>query len=130
MITIAPLQLYASCILFAPRMCAVRQSLQNELLVPMRRVPSTPQEWSHMEQMLDISHPTGMKFSPFNDSLLAVSDFSSVQIWDLSVGTQIQQLKGEFREIIFSPHDPNVLGTIPQRGFIQIGTCKRKLHGY
>ena len=106
---IAPLQLYSSCILFAPQQSQVRNHFKHFLPQWVIRQPSTAEGWSETIQTLDTyqKEAAALAFST-DGKLLASSGWGSehLKVWDVLLGQLKQTLRGHeglIRSLAFSP---------------------------
>ncbi|KAE8389669.1 hypothetical protein BDV23DRAFT_184267 [Aspergillus alliaceus] len=91
----APLQLYSSGLMFAPKTSAIRKSFESELLT-WRRLPKVEKAWSGELQTLE-GHSglvQSVAFSP-NGQLLASGSYdNTIKLWDPSTGDLHQTIEG------------------------------------
>ncbi|KAJ5378100.1 uncharacterized protein N7496_005509 [Penicillium cataractarum] len=110
-----PLQIYTSCIFFAPEMSIVRKQFQGELPNWIRRLSNTPRDWSAELQALE-GHSdivTSLAFSP-DGQLLASGSRDHLQpsdraflVWDTSTGAlqpqRFESHSNRLCSVAFSP---------------------------
>ncbi|CAI7660089.1 unnamed protein product [Penicillium pancosmium] len=104
----APLQLYCSGLIFAPKTSVVRRNFQRELPTWVRQLPQVQAGWSSVLQNLD-GHSDWVRsiaFSP-NGMILASAAFDgTVRLWDTLTGALRQTLISPFplSSVAFSPN--------------------------
>ncbi|KAH7179070.1 uncharacterized protein B0J16DRAFT_402434 [Fusarium flagelliforme] len=96
----APLQTYASLLLFSPQTSKVRQRLWYQRLPPLSYIQGVKPDWDvHMQTIEVQGNVKALAFSP-NDRFLASAD-SAVRLWNASTGTHLTS----FEEPGFHPVD-------------------------
>src|SRR2546430_11506268 len=91
----APLQLYSSAIVFAPKESVIRSTFERP--IPwISRLPKVPQAWSLELQKLE-GHSGWVSAVAFshNGQLLASASYDqTIRLWNPVTGEQVQQLEG------------------------------------
>ncbi|EAU29371.1 conserved hypothetical protein [Aspergillus terreus NIH2624] len=104
---IAPLQLYSSCLIFAPEMSITRTLFCREPPSLIRRLPKVENLWGTELQTLEgHTGPIGaVAFSPIDQVLATCSHDKTIKFWDTTTGSLRQSLSGHsdwVRAIAFS----------------------------
>ncbi|KAJ6025071.1 hypothetical protein N7540_005868 [Penicillium herquei] len=105
----APLQLYCSGLIFAPRKTIVRRTFQSELPIWIHQLPQVEETWNLELQTLE-GHSgwiRSMAFSPNGALLASGSSDQTIRLWDMATGTLQQTLEGHsgsVRSVAFSPN--------------------------
>ncbi|KAK6529885.1 hypothetical protein TWF281_009041 [Arthrobotrys megalospora] len=105
----APLQLYHSALIFAPKESVVRGYITNETSSLIRRFPEVPSNWHTLQQTLE-GHSgavSALAFSSDGKRVASGSRDCTVKIWDTATGALQQTLKGHddrISEVLFSPN--------------------------
>jgi WD40 repeat protein len=130
----APLQLYASALLFSPAKSVVRNVFDHELWPFVQMGPIMPDDWDPWLQTLE-GHDDDISmvgFSP-DGRLLASADESRIRLWDPVTGACKQTLNGAGRcqRFVFSP-DGRQLASWGRAYWIALwdplsGVCTREL---
>ena len=107
----APLQLYYSCLLFAPKSNVVRGYISDEISSLISRLPETPDNWNALQQTLE-GHSgsiTAVAFSTDGQMVASGSADCSVKLWSAATGALQQTMNGHTWErplgLAFSPDD-------------------------
>lgn len=100
-IDIAPLQLYASAIVFAPKQSIIRQTFERCLPRWISLLPKVDSDWNAVLQTLEghMDWVNSVVFS--NDGILIASGSSdkTIKIWNVATGEEEQTLKGHMDEV-------------------------------
>ncbi|KAJ9273594.1 hypothetical protein DTO212C5_228 [Paecilomyces variotii] len=93
---IAPLQLYSSCLIFAPEMSMIRKLFGRELPSSIRMFPKVEKLWgSELQTLEGHSGAVGaVAFSPNNQTLVTGSHDKTIKLWDTMTGSLQQTLEG------------------------------------
>ncbi|KAB8271802.1 hypothetical protein BDV30DRAFT_227843 [Aspergillus minisclerotigenes] len=123
----APLQIYASALLFAPQESIIRCEFEEEIPAWISQKPSAPQYWSPL--LHTIPKPsrdpiTQLKFSPDSRLMAVVSSYmySHVcRLWDTSTWVCVKSFEdqGNIRDAAFSP-DSKQLATVSEAGSVRL----------
>ncbi|KAF4232359.1 hypothetical protein CNMCM6805_010005 [Aspergillus fumigatiaffinis] len=92
----APLQIYCSGLVFAPRTAIIRRAFQSERPSWIRQFPQVDEGWSAELQALE-GHSDGVTsvaFSPDSLLLASASRDMTIQLWNPSIGTLQRTLEG------------------------------------
>ncbi|PKY03251.1 WD40 repeat-like protein [Aspergillus campestris IBT 28561] len=105
---VAPLQLYASGLIFSPELSFVRKTFSSEFPDWFLRPPKIRQTWTAEIQTLEdhFSSVGAVAFSPDSKVLATGSRDHTIKLWDTTTGALQQTLKGHSRSVIaveFSP---------------------------
>ncbi|KAJ4137189.1 hypothetical protein NW768_002770 [Fusarium equiseti] len=96
-IEIAPLQVYASALVFSPVQSAVRRHFRNEAPDWITKMPVVDDEWDSCIQVLE-GHKwelTAITFSADDLWLATGSDDGTLKIWDAATGVCVQSFQSE-----------------------------------
>ncbi|CAG8891581.1 unnamed protein product [Penicillium nalgiovense] len=93
---IAPLQLYASGLIFAPKMSIIRRCFEKELPDWIKKGPEVEENWSSELRTIDghSSPVQSVAFSSDGRLLASGSDDNTIKLWDPATGTLKQTLEG------------------------------------
>ncbi|KAM0187028.1 hypothetical protein ACHAPI_011346, partial [Fusarium lateritium] len=106
----APLQLYASAIVFAPKQSIMRQTFRRHLPEWISLLPHVDPDWNAVLQTLE-GHTGGARSVVFSsdDRLIASgSDDNTIKIWNVATGKEEQTLEGHtdwVNSVVFSSDD-------------------------
>lgn len=95
-IEVAPMQIYASALIFSPTSSAVRQNFANEEPLWLRSKPQMNSQWSACLQTLEghLRSVEALSFSPDGKTLATGSMDKTVKLWDPVTGALHRTLKG------------------------------------
>ncbi|KJZ69826.1 hypothetical protein HIM_10779 [Hirsutella minnesotensis 3608] len=138
-IEIAPLQVYASALVFSPSRSLVRGLFQKEEPDWMIRKQSMEANWNACLQTLE-GHSgavTSVVFSPDGQRLASGSEDRSIKVWDATTGACLQTLEGHgnwVKSAVFSP-DGQRLASGSDDGTVKVwdaatGACLQTLEGH
>src|SRR5271155_2351362 len=92
----APLQIYYSCLAFAPEKSLVRDQFNQKLRWIHQKSPQVEMDWTPLLQTLE-GHSDWVEavaFSQDGKLLASVSRDRTVRLWDPATGTALQTLAG------------------------------------
>ncbi|KGO72684.1 Peptidase S9A/B/C, oligopeptidase, N-terminal beta-propeller [Penicillium italicum] len=112
-IDIAPLQIYSSALMFAPKRSKIRAMFEQKIPRWITRLPPIEMEWGNWLFTLEghDSIVTGIAFSPDHKSIASCSKDETVRIWDATTGEEKHRLRGhrdEVSDVIWSPDGKTV----------------------
>ncbi|KAL3472354.1 WD40-repeat-containing domain protein [Aspergillus californicus] len=103
----APLQLYCSALIFAPRRSLVKGIFENDIPKWMLRLPDVEQDWSPELQTLE-HHSRGINrvvFSPNGNMIASASDDWTINVWSTTGALEgtLEDHQDSVVDIAFSP---------------------------
>ncbi|KND89249.1 Vegetative incompatibility protein HET-E-1 [Tolypocladium ophioglossoides CBS 100239] len=145
-IEIAPLQVYASALVFSPTHSAIRQLFHKEEPDWIAVKPRVERDWSPCLQTLE-GHEWGVSSLAFSvdHQLASASGDKTVKIWDMAMGSCLQTLEGHddtVTSIAFCPTnsqrlapDGQLVASTSRDTTVKIwdtasGACVRTLEGH
>ncbi|KAF2156272.1 WD40 repeat-like protein [Myriangium duriaei CBS 260.36] len=108
-IDLAPLQIYVSAIVFAPRQSMIRKIFSNHLPRWLETPPIFREQWSSRILQFDTGHSgpiNGLCFAPDDRKLVSACGGGGLKIWDSNKGDLIKQLLGHssaINDVRFTP---------------------------
>lgn len=112
----APLQIYASAILFSPKLRIVRSLFEENLLSWIITKPFVESHWSPCLQTIEAKPKWHTSVAISNDKKILASHFAAknLSIWDIASGKQIQTLKTTqgVSQAVFSGDSKNVVAAV------------------
>ncbi|KAL7919851.1 WD40-repeat-containing domain protein [Trichoderma austrokoningii] len=133
----APLQAYASALVFTPTASKVRASQWKHRLPFIKMLAGYKTQWDMHRQTIDgYSQVTSVAFSPDNKILASASSDHMIRLWEVSTGSHQRTLEGHSYlvfSVVFSP-DGSILASASQDSTIRLwevstGSSKRILKG-
>ncbi|KAG7428808.1 Vegetative incompatibility protein HET-E-1 [Fusarium oxysporum f. sp. raphani] len=106
-IDIAPLQLYASAIVFAPKQSIIRQTFKHYIPRCISLIPKVDSDWNAVLQTLEghTNWVTSVIFSQDGKLIASGSYDHTVKIWNVATGREERTLKGHtdlVNSVVFS----------------------------
>ncbi|KAM0348445.1 hypothetical protein ACHAP4_010960 [Fusarium culmorum] len=138
-ITEAPLQIYSSCLIFAPSKSIVRKSFEDVIPRWISSLPKVQEDWNACLLILE-GHSCcviSVMFSHDSTKLASASWDKTVRIWNAETGDCERVLEGHsdsVRSAVFS-HDSTKLASASDDKTVRIwnaetGDCERVLEGH
>ncbi len=124
MIEVAPLQTYASALVFAPETCRVRKEFRMSIPEWICRFPHAQYRWTGLLQELEghTRKVTAVCYSPDGQLLASASNDNTVRLWSSRTGALLSTLSGNSESIhamAFSP-DGRLLATAVLEGPVKL----------
>ncbi|EUC40026.1 hypothetical protein COCMIDRAFT_109863, partial [Bipolaris oryzae ATCC 44560] len=97
----APLQVYYSALVFAPKRSIVRRYFQQEMPKEVQVKCGLEEDWGPLLKTLEghTSGVTSVAFSAAGDRLASASHDGTVRVWDAKTGQPLHTLKGHTRGV-------------------------------
>ncbi|KAE8394364.1 quinon protein alcohol dehydrogenase-like superfamily [Aspergillus alliaceus] len=132
----APLQLYASALIFAPQKSIIRRAFQSEISGRFVRLPQVEDNWDAQLMTLDIMNPRVVAFSPDSKLIASASIGTPVKLWDSITGLLLHTLESAIltsalafspdnNHLAYSTWDDTIEGHIVQLWDINTGTLDK-----
>ncbi|PTD03458.1 Vegetative incompatibility protein HET-E-1 [Fusarium culmorum] len=104
----APLQLYASALVFTPKQSIIRQTFRHYLPEWISLLPRVDSDWNAVLQTLEghADSVNSVVFSPDGIRIASGSNDNTIKIWDVATGKEEQTLEGHadaVNSVVFSP---------------------------
>jgi WD40 repeat protein len=92
----APLQVYYSTLMFAPRSSVVKKQFLTMLPMRIKKLPNVEYEWNALYHTLagHSDYVSAVVFSPDGQLLASASHNRTVKLWDAGTGAERQTLVG------------------------------------
>ncbi|OHX00891.1 NACHT and WD40 domain protein [Colletotrichum incanum] len=138
-IEIAPMQVYASALVFSPTRSLVREAFKRQIPKWIIMQPTVPADWDACLSTLE-GHDSKVNlviFTAGGQRLASVSRSGTVKIWDLATGTCVLTLKGHIgsvESVVFIANDQQ-LASASHDASVKIwdlttGSCLLTFDGY
>ncbi|KUJ10180.1 uncharacterized protein LY89DRAFT_710917 [Mollisia scopiformis] len=110
----APLQLYCSALVFAPKKSIVRKTFEKCIPCWIQQRPKVQEHWDTLLQTLEghLDSVTSVAFSPDSKQVVSGSYDATIRLWDAATGAALQTLKGHTNlvtSVAFSPNGKQVV---------------------
>lgn len=112
---IAPLQIYSSALVFAPKRSEFRQCFQESIPTWIKHQPSVPMDWDACLETLEGHDEIYQAVLSPDSSLIAARGLSMIQVWRSDNGALIYELEVDSYAIAFSP-DSSSLHSVSYNG--------------
>ncbi|RSL92713.1 hypothetical protein CDV31_015024 [Fusarium ambrosium] len=135
-INLAPLQVYSSALVFAPKNSPIRQAFRSQIPPWITLVPSVEPDWDTCLRVLEGHQGTvnAVAFSLDSSILVSASSDRAVRVWNWDTGECIYELKGTSAPICATALSPDaeVVAAAAINGIIRIwslatGACEHEL---
>lgn len=139
MIESAPLQVYASALIFSPRESKIRKIFKDDEPSWMALKPAVETEWDACLHILDghSGKVTSVAFSPDSQLLASGSSDTTIIVWDANSGSFLHVLSGHDKavnSVVFSPNGQQLTSASYDNTVkiwdIESHACLRTLSGY
>ncbi|KAL4786484.1 WD40-repeat-containing domain protein [Aspergillus varians] len=110
-ISIWPLQIYSSVVVFCPERCLVRDRYNlRKASKWLRRIPQVERIWNPLLRTLEghSGHVTAVAFSPDGKWIVSASIDKTVRLWDVSTGNCIKTFSPDGKQIASASMDETI----------------------